>query len=190
MNFFIKLEQARKVVRMLEPAVARGFVASECVLKAVKMDESAWVELEADTVCYRGNPNDPHTNWGANGLRMEMEHKFVDGKLLPLDDKEKDTEPLIGDGIYQKRYVKHVGFGDGDDGWEILKVNAEDEDDDLIAQVQTETLADAIINYAMILDGLKRAIAALNHKVSFRLPGGGTSYELLADLGRLVKGAT
>ena len=42
---------------------------------------------------------------------------------------------------------------------------------------------------AKLLEGLKRAIRALNMKPNFKLTEGGESYDLLAELDKLVKEA-
>lgn len=49
---------------------------------------------------------------------------------------------------YHKRPVPCVGFGEEDSGWEIFKIV--DGAEDIVAQVQTETVADGLVN---VLEG-------------------------------------
>lgn len=56
---------------------------------------------------------------------------------------------------YRKEYVKHVGFGEGDDGWNIIN----NESGEIIGQAHTETIADAA------LIGLNREVRATYSKV-------------------------
>jgi len=54
----------------------------------------------------------------------------------------------VSDPVYAKRYADHVGFGEGDDGWEIVRTAPDGEDggscSEVIAQLSTELLADCL----------------------------------------------
>lgn len=43
--------------------------------------------------------------------------------------------------LYRKEYVKHVGFGEGDDGWNLIN----NESGEIIGQAHTETIADVAL---------------------------------------------
>lgn len=57
--------------------------------------------------------------------------------------------------LYRKEYVKHVGFGEGDDGWNIIN----NESGEIIGQAHTEAIADAA------LSGLNRPSEIAYHKL-------------------------
>jgi len=78
----INLEEARKVVAELEAAHARGFVASEMVLRMHgQVSDSGWVAVKASHLCYKAHPTDGKLNWGCSSGLHEDCYVGPDGLL-------------------------------------------------------------------------------------------------------------
>ena len=64
-NLYITLEEAKKIVSILEEAHAKGFVASEAVIKMHgTIGNDGWVSVKYSHLCYKSHPTDPNLNWG------------------------------------------------------------------------------------------------------------------------------